>query len=68
MMTDVSTGAGGATTICRVADTFAPPALAIAVTVTVPAATPLTRPLPLTVATMADDVLHATLAVRTLPF
>ena len=70
METDVSTGTGGAAVmvISVLADTLLPPALAVAVTVTVPAASALTRPLPLTAATEADEVVHDTVAAMTPPF
>jgi hypothetical protein len=50
-----------------VLDTFLLPEVAIAMIVTVPAATPVTRPVPLTEATPEDELLHATVAVKSLP-
>ena len=68
MVTDVSTGAGAATVTVIVAVTLLLPELAVAVMVAVPAATALTRPVPLTVATEPADDVHETVAATAIPF
>jgi hypothetical protein len=55
------------TLICTVAVTVTPPAVALAVIVVVPAATPVTRPLLLTVATEGADELQLSAAANAAP-
>lgn len=52
---------------CTVEVTVMPPAVALAAIVVVPAATPVTRPLLLTVATEGVDELQPTAAVNAAP-
>ena len=54
--------------ICVLIDALAPPAVAVAVIVAVPAECPVTSPVPLTLAMLGADEFHATVAAITLPF
>lgn len=69
MVTLVSTGGGGVIVITTVFVTVTPPAVALAVIVALPAATPVTRPVVLPTLAMVDaDELQVTVAANAAPF
>jgi hypothetical protein len=65
-VTDESTAAAVTVTVVELCTVW-PPAVAVAVIVVVPVATPVTRPLVLTVAIAGADELHVTVAVNAAP-
>ena len=69
MVTLVSTGGGGVIVITVLLVTVTPPAVALAVIVALPAATPVTRPVVLpTLAIAGADELQVTAAANAAPF
>ncbi len=69
IVTLVSTGGGGVIVITTLLVTVAPPAVAVAVIVALPADTPVTRPVVLpTLAIAGADELHVTVAANAAPF